>query len=343
MVHAIVHELKQRRDYFQNNNVETVYFGGGTPSILSENELSLIFETINKEYIVKKDVEITIECNPEDITLSKLQLFERLGINRLSIGIQTFNNEILTFLNRVHDCGQAINSVKLAQDEGFENITIDLMYALPKSNLDILKLDLDQAIELNVPHISAYCFTLEEKTAFGKMAKQNKLIINEDSVEQLHYELLNKTLTNSNYEHYEISNYAKDGKYSKHNTAYWFGKNYLGIGPGAHSFNGKERQWNINNNAIYIQKNQSNEPACEIEYLNDANIFNEGLLTQLRTKWGLNTQLLLENSKIDLFLNKKQEIEKLKNSNLIYQMDNYLFLTEKGKILADGIVVELMV
>ncbi len=343
MVLAIVHELHQRKDFFYNKSVETIYLGGGTPSILSDSELSLIMETIHLEYNVNPEAEVTIECNPEDITLEKLSHFKNLGINRLSIGIQTFNNDVLQFLNRSHSSEQADLAVKLSQDLGFDNITVDLMYALPGSNLDILQSDLDKTTSLEVPHISAYCFTLEEKTVFGKMAKQNKLQKNEDSMEQFHYEKLHKHLINIGYEQYEISNFAQNEKYSRHNTAYWFGRSYLGIGPGAHSFNGRSRQWNISNNALYIQKTMQNDMAFEIEILTKNDIFNEGILTSLRTKWGIDVKKLFQQSNIDLFKEKHKEIVNKKNSGLLYQTESNLFLTEKGKLLADAIIVDLMI
>ena len=343
MVQAIVHELIQKKDFYFNENVETIYFGGGTPSLLSNFDLSLIMDTIYKEYKVNPEAEITIECNPEDISIEKLSHFKNIGINRLSIGIQTFNNEVLRFLNRSHTSEQADLAVKLSKDLGFVNITIDLMYALPRSNLDILHTDLEKAISLEIEHISAYCFTLEEKTAFGKMVKQNKLLKNEDSVEQLHYEKLHKHLTDNGFEQYEISNFARNEKYSKHNTAYWLGRPYLGIGPGAHSFNESQRQWNISNNAAYIQKIMMNDIAFEIETLTKNDIFNEGIMIQLRTKWGINSKSLFQQSEIDLFSVKQKEIEKLIVHGMVHKTDDRLFLTEKGKLLADGIIVELMI
>ncbi|MBC7389734.1 MAG: radical SAM family heme chaperone HemW [Opitutaceae bacterium] len=343
MVKAIVHELNQKKDFYFGKTVETIYLGGGTPSLLSEIELASILETIYKEYKVNPEAEITIECNPEDISFKKLSYFKKSGVNRLSIGIQTFNDKVLHFLNRSHSSQQADLAVKLSQDLGFDNITVDIMYALPGSNLDILQTDLDKIILLGIPHISAYCFTLEEKTVFGKMVKQNKLLKNEDSIEQSHYENLHKHLSSNGYEQYEISNFARNEKYSRHNSAYWFGRPYLGIGPGAHTFNGSERQWNISNNALYIQKTMVNENAFEIETLSKSDIYNEGLLTQLRTKWGVNAKSLLQQSEIDLFSEKQKEIEKLIINNMVYKTDSHLFLTEKGKLLADGIVVDLMI
>ena len=343
MVQAIVRELQERKDYFQDKTVETIYLGGGTPSLLSDNELSLILDTVFQIYPVEAQAEITLECNPEDLDYAKLAFLKSKGINRLSIGIQTFDNTILKYLNRVHDSVQAVNAVKLAQSLGIENITIDLMYALPYSSLNILQNDLETVVSLSVPHISAYCFTLEEKTAFGKMVKQNKLLKNEDSVEQAHYELLHNHLKMNGYEQYEISNYAREGHYSKHNSAYWFGKHYLGIGPGAHSFNGVQRQWNISNNPIYIQKILQGKNVYETETLSFTDKFNEGILTQLRTKWGVDAELLNAVSKTDLFKIKHNEILKLKFSGLITQTETHLYLTEKGKLLADGIVAELMV
>lgn len=342
MVDAIVQELHIRKDYFQREEIKTIYFGGGTPSLLEENELQKILETIHQLFSVNSSAEITMECNPEDLSTEKLEFLKQAGINRLSIGIQTFNNEILQFLNRAHDADEAINAVKNAKILGFENITIDLMYALPNSTLKTLQHDLELATSLDVPHISAYCFTLEEKTVFGKWEKKKIILKNSDETEQAHYHLLTSHLKTNGYEQYEISNFARNERYSKHNSAYWMGELYLGIGPGSHSFDGTNRAWNISNNAIYIEKLNAGLLALETEILSNKDRINEAILIQLRTKWGLDLSKIKEELGYDLFAEKKAIIEKLSTNRLIEIKDSKMYLTEEGKLLADGIVVELM-
>ena len=335
MVDAIVQELHIRKDYFHGEEIKTIYLGGGTPSLLEENELQKILATIHQLFSVNSSAEITMECNPEDLSIEKLQFLKQTGINRLSIGIQTFNNEILHFLNRAHDADEAINAVKNAKSIGFENITIDLMYALPNSSLQTLQHDLELATSLDVPHISAYCFTLEEKTVFGKWEKKKIILKNSDETEQVHYHLLTS--------HLKISNFARNEHYSKHNSAYWMGEQYLGIGPGSHSFDGTNRAWNISNNTLYIEKLNAGLLALETETLSNKDRINEAILIQLRTKWGLNLSKIKEELGYDLLAEKKSIIEKLSTNRLIEITNSKMYLTEEGKLLADGIVVELMV
>jgi oxygen-independent coproporphyrinogen-3 oxidase len=342
MVQAIVQELKLRKDYFDSKEVNTLYFGGGTPSLLSDSELGLLLENIYQHYRIESQAEITIECNPEDLTKEKLNSLFTLGFNRLSIGIQTFNNDILKYTNRAHTATEAYNAVLNAKEKGFENMTLDLMYALPQGTIATLQHDLDMLISLNVPHLSAYCFTLEEKTVFGAWATQKKLLRHGDDWEQKNYLLVQKQLTQNGYEQYEISNFAQNGHYSRHNSSYWLGEHYLGIGPGAHSYNGTERQWNPRNNALYIEKLKQNQLAYESEILGNKEKINELLLVQLRTKWGLNLDTIKSLFGFDFMEKRKKEVDILLNSNLLKLKNNVLFLTEKGKLLADAITVDLM-
>jgi oxygen-independent coproporphyrinogen-3 oxidase len=342
MVQAIVHELELRKDYFNSKEVNTIYFGGGTPSLLSESELGFLLEHIHRLFSIASQAEITIECNPEDLSKDKLTSLNTLYFNRLSIGIQTFNDNILKYTNRIHTGAEARQAVLNAQEKGFENITLDLMYALPQGTMETLQHDLETLVSLNVPHLSAYCFTLEEKTVFGTWAKQKKLDKHGDDWEQENYLQVQKYLTQHSYEQYEISNFARKGRYSRHNSSYWLGEHYLGIGPGAHSYNGTERQWNMRNNALYIQKLKHNQLAYESELLSQKEQLNELLLVQLRTKWGLNLDNIKSRFGFDFMDVRKKEIHKLLKNNLLQTENNVLFLTEKGKLLADAITVDLM-
>ena len=356
MVKAIVHELDLRKDYFRGgptldhisspntrSQINTVYFGGGTPSLLSREELAMILEATNKNFGLANVVEQTIECNPEDLSIQKLVLFKELGFNRLSIGIQTFQDSILQYINRAHNASQARNAVKWAKEVGFENITVDLIYALPNATAETLLRDIEETMQLEIPHISAYCLTVEEKTVFGKWEKQKKLKNKDEDFEKAQYLLLTETLALNGYEQYEISNFSRGEKYSQHNSAYWFGHHYLGIGPGAHSFNGRERQWNISNNAEYIDKIGINTLPMESELLSNADRINETLLTQLRTKWGVDLSKIKSDLSYDLSTQKAKEIALFLRNGWVKQQGTVLTLTIEGKLLGDKIVAELMV
>jgi oxygen-independent coproporphyrinogen-3 oxidase len=341
MIKAICQEIFLQQNYLSQKKIFSIYLGGGTPSLLQENELEMIFETIKKYFEIDKNAEITLEANPDDITLEKLNIWKNIGINRLSIGVQTFENQILTQLNRIHNAEEAKNSVILAQKVGFQNITIDLMYALPHQNNAIWQKDLEKAIQLNVPHISAYCLTIEEKTTFGKWVKQKKMIPIQEEIAAQQFEILVETLEKNNYEQYEISNFAQNQQYAKHNTHYWKQGEYLGIGASAHSYNGKTRQFNAANNTIYIDKINQNEIPATIDFLTENDHINEYLLTGLRTIWGVNLEKIKKERKVDFFALQKNKIENFAQQNLLYYQNQHLFLTQKGKILADEITSQL--
>lgn len=342
MVQALVRELELRKDYLRGQPIQTIYFGGGTPSLLSEKELYQILQAVRKHYTVSSSVEQTIECNPEDLTEETLYTLFQLGFHRLSIGIQTFDDAILRFMNRNHTAAEAQQAVRKAKEHGFENLTIDLMYALPNAASSILEQDLEKALELDIPHISAYCFTLEEKTVFGKWAAQKKISPQEEDFERAQYTMLTDALSDAGFEQYEISNFARHGQYSKHNTAYWFGTHYLGIGPGAHSFNGTQRHWNISNNPRYIAHLQQEILPLEQENLTKRDHINERLLTRLRTKWGINTRELQDAFDFDLLKERSSEIQRFISQGGIRKESTTLFLTENGKLIADRIIADLM-
>lgn len=342
MTDAICSELNERKDYLGNNSIKTIYFGGGTPSILPLEDLKLIINSIYKNYTVASNLEFTFECNPDDLTEQKLIELKEVGINRLSIGIQSFDNDQLIFMNRAHNAKEANNCVQLAQKHGFNNITIDLIYGLPNTDKDYWKSQVQKAITLKVNHISAYCLTIEDKTVFGNWHKKGKLnpLGDEKSLEQ--FKILQSELNKAGFEHYEISNFSKNGFISQHNSAYWLGEKYIGIGPSAHSYNGSTRQWNISNNIVYIKALTDKTAYFEIETLTQKDKFNEYILTRLRTKWGVKLTNLF-----NIYPNNQNDIQSkiaefVTNGDLELKED-IITLTQQGKFIADYISSELFI
>ena len=340
MIDAMCLEIERQNAYLSGEQVETIYFGGGTPSLLTFNDFSQLLSVVNTNFEVVSNVEVTVECNPDDITAQKLTEFKTLGINRLSIGIQSFDSEQLAFLNRAHNADEALNAIKMAKEAGFTNITIDLIYGLPNTDLQYWQRQVETAIVLNVSHISSYCLTFETQTVFGNWLKKGKIqpLADEQSLDQ--FKLLTSALQSAGYEHYEISNFAKNGVISKHNSSYWLAKKYLGIGPSAHSFNGVSRQWNIANNIKYIQHINNNVVHYELELLTDLDRFNEYILTRLRTKWGID----LKEIKREFPDMTEQIMPKLKAfiaSGTLTKANDVITLSQKGKFIADYITGEL--
>ncbi len=344
LVKSILSEIDLRKNYLADKTIETIYFGGGTPSLLSEKESFLILEKIYKLYNVSRDAELTMECNPDDLSEEKLKELKRLEINRLSIGLQSFNEEELVWMNRAHTAKESEFSVKRAQDKGFENLTIDLIYGSKFSNLVNWKKTLDKAIALDVKHISSYNLTIEEKTKLGHDLKVKKEVaIDDEKSSELFLEMIDR-LEKNNFIHYEISNFGKDGFFSIHNSNYWKGEHYLGLGPSAHSFDGVSRQWNISNNNLYGKRiSENKDDYFEKEILTEKEKFNEYILTSLRTIWGVELNYLKSNFNeefVNLFL---KQIEIYIRSETIIATNETYTLTEKGKLLADKIASELFV
>ena len=342
LVKSIVSEIDLRLNYLPDKNINTIYFGGGTPSLLSERESFSILEKIYKLYNVSKDAEITMECNPDDLLDEKLKELKRLEINRLSIGLQSFDEEELVWMNRAHTAKESEASVKRAQDRGFENITIDLIYGSKFCNLSNWKKTIDKAIALDVKHISSYNLTIEEKTKLGHDFKVKKEVaIDDEKSSELFLEMVDR-LEKNNFIHYEISNFGKEGFFSTHNSNYWKGQHYIGLGPSAHSFDGASRQWNISNNNIYIKRiSENNNNYFEREVLSEKERFNEYILTSLRTIWGIDLNYLKSNFNADYMKAFLVQIEKYINQETIVVKDSTYTLTEKGKLLADRIASEL--
>jgi oxygen-independent coproporphyrinogen-3 oxidase len=341
MIDAIVEELKQRSDYLKGEFVETIYFGGGTPSLINLVGLSKIIETIYSFFIVTDTPEITLETNPDDITLELVHSWKSVGINRLSIGIQSFDEEVLKWMNRAHNVTQSFQAIQFAKQGGISNITIDLMYGLPGLSLEAWEHQIERALSLQVQHISAYCLTVEKNTVLDTWVKSNKVKISENDDQALQFELLQKKLNENGFDHYEISNFGKPNFYSLHNSNYWKGEMYLGVGPSAHSYDTIHRSWNISNNHQYMNGVLENKPKFDFEILSKSDVFNELLLIGLRTIWGVDLKKLNSVLSFSVFFNNK--LKELEMDELVYIEDNHLMLTQKGKFFADKIAQDLFV
>ncbi len=339
---AMAKELQLQKVYI-NEPLKTIYFGGGTPSLLSQRELSSLLDAIHKDYSVASDAEITLEANPDDLSLGKLRELKVSGINRLSIGIQSFDNDILKFLNRAHDSDAAESCLLQARDIGFRNISLDLIYAIPGLTEKRWEETLARALAFSPEHISSYALTIEARTVFGNWNKRGKLHMMEEEPAARQFEMLMNTLENSGYEQYEISNFCKPEFYSQHNSSYWKGASYLGIGPSAHSYNGHSRQFNVRNNAAYVRSIDIGKIPCETEVLTSENKINEYILTSLRTVWGCNLNILKTKLNDDLLQRRGEYLAVVQNRELIFIRGDILTLTRKGKLLADKIAEDLMV
>lgn len=287
LVDAILKEMELRKGYFGSQEIETIYFGGGTPSLLNEKELDSIFNALNKNFRIKENVEITLEANPDDLDDQKLKILKNSPINRLSIGVQSFFDKDLKFMNRSHTAEEALSSIKLSQDYGFEALNIDLIFGAQTTTNQMWQMNLRQFFDLNIPHLSAYSLTIEEKTVLANRIYSGLLSKLDEDKNYQQYRLLLDAIQAKGYEQYELSNYCKEGKYARHNTAYWQGKSYLGLGPSAHSFHKNSRQWNVSNNSLYRKAINDNTPYFEHEKLTEKDQYHEFLLTSLRTKWGI--------------------------------------------------------
>lgn len=341
LVKSIVVELEQRHSYLEDKHIETIYFGGGTPSLLTEREGFTILEKIYRLYDVSRDAEITMECNPDDLSEEKLKELKRLEVNRLSIGLQSFNEDELVWMNRAHTAKESEASVKRAQDRGFENITIDLIYGSKFSNIRNWKSTLDKAIALDVKHISSYNLTIEEKTKLGHdFHKKKEAAIDDELSSEMFLEMADR-LGRNGFIHYEISNFGKEGFFSTHNSNYWKGKHYLGLGPSAHSFDGVSRQWNVANNTIYIKKVNEGIGYFDKEILTEKERFNEYMLIALRTMWGIDMAYLKTHFDDRLVKEFIAQVAGFVEDGTVVLKDNFYTLTEKGKLLADRIAGDL--
>ena len=342
---ALQKEIILQKDHFKTETIKTIYFGGGTPSVLTEKELNLLLEVIYSNYKVNENIELTMECNPDDITSKKINEYKKNGVNRLSIGIQSFFDDDLQFFNRAHNASEAEQSILMTQDAGIDNITLDLIYNSPLLTLKKWGQNLDKFINLKVPHLSAYTLTVEPKTTLHHLVKtkQTSLPTDEQAIEQ--FKLLIEKTKQAGLIHYEVSNFGKEGYFSRHNSNYWKGENYLGIGPSAHSFikntTSQKRSWNVANNTQYIKAINQGTPYFEEEFINETTAFNEYILTRLRTIWGLDLAYMKNTFNPVLLRHFEKELEVYKNSELITISKNTVTLTTKGIFMVDKITADL--
>jgi len=340
-VEALCLEIEGRKEELKGQTVSSIYFGGGTPSLLTYQEIRNIIDTIHKNYDVKSDFEFSIETNPENLSDAYLMELKQLGINRLSVGIQSFSSEDLGIMNRNHNAEQAIQALKRAR-KFFNNLSIDLIFGLPYSGVEVWQNNLEKAIELEVDHISTYNLTVEEKTALARKVIRKELPIEPDDTLNEMYLYTLDYLSSKNFIQYEISNFGKKNHWSQHNISYWTQQTYLGFGPSAHSYNGEERKWNVSNLKKYIEAIRNNSNYWEKEVLSKENKYNEYVLTRLRTIFGVNIEeiktIFGENFETHLL----RQLEKIDHRNWIIQENKTIKLTNSGKVLADYIASELM-
>jgi len=341
-VDALLKEIGLQKNYLPPETVNTIYFGGGTPSLLTQEELSAILQALHQQFQVAANAEVTLEANPDDITEQKLVEWKQAGVNRLSIGVQSFFEEDLRWMNRAHSAQQAIDNLQLARKH-FDNITIDLIYGGPTLPDDKWLHNVQQAIATGIPHISCYALTVEPGTALASLINKHKMaeVNTEDQARQ--FLLLMDWLQQAGYEHYEISNFALPGMRSRHNSSYWQGASYLGLGPSAHSFNGHSRQWNIANNALYIKSLKENKVPFEIENLTDTQRLNEYIMTSLRTIEGLDTGWVVSRFGEREANQLQRDAQPFIDSGKMRFYNNHLQLTKEGKLFADGIAAALFV
>jgi oxygen-independent coproporphyrinogen-3 oxidase len=338
---AITKELSLRKAELANLTIETVYFGGGTPSLLLAAELDLILKSLNDNFDLSGVKEFTLEANPDDLNPAFLSYLQTTPINRLSIGIQSFEADHLSWMNRAHTADEGEKSVKLARSFGFHSLSIDLIYGLPNLSEAQWESNIQKAIALQPDHISAYCLTVEQGTALAHEVKNGKVKLIEDELAEAQFLHLRKRLIESGYEHYEISNFAKPEKFAIHNTNYWRGETYLGIGPGAHSFSGLQRSWNVSHNLQYMNAINSGQLPMEIETLTENNRINESIMTSLRTQWGISLKWFEETFGSERLKILQKQAEPFIAQGKIIAADNYFKLSDAGLFFADGIAANL--
>lgn len=336
-VNALCAELHQRRDYLKGAPVKTVYFGGGTPSRLAPEQISRVIDTIRVEYGLDSLEELTVECNPDDITAEYITALRTSGVNRISMGVQTLNDDLLRFLGRRHTASQAISAVQICKDSGITNISIDLMYGLPGQTPQIQQQDLQIATDLPVKHISSYCLSYEEGSPLEKMRNDGRIIPADDDKCARMYDRMCAHLQNAGFNHYEISNFCRPGYHSRHNSSYWDSTPYLGVGAGAHSYNGMSRQWNPNNLDAYMAAIENRTPQYDIETLTPTDLYNEKLMLSLRTAQGLNLQTLTIPDRLSVL----QSAESLISQGLLSHENNHLTIPESHFFISDTIISTL--
>ena len=335
VVKAIAREIIQRHNYLPKKEITSIYFGGGTPSLLTERELSIIFEALENYFSWGETAEITLEANPDDITVDALRIWREAGVNRLSIGLQSFNEDELIWMNRAHTASESLSSVKLAQDQGFNNISVDLIYGSKFQNLLSWEKTLKTVVQLNTQHISSYNLTIEDKTLLGVKYRRGAEPPVDDHLSSQQFLMMLDLLESSGFEGYEISNFGKKDFFAVHNTNYWLQKPYLGLGPSAHSFDGLSRQWNVKRNSLYVKSLEEGSAFYEKEELTDSDRYNEYILTRLRTMWGCDSkeiEQLFGAVYLDHF---KHQLAFIREFVIV--KNGVVTLTREGKLRADGL------
>ncbi|MCT4583026.1 MAG: radical SAM family heme chaperone HemW [Flavobacteriales bacterium] len=343
LLNALSKEIEQQVAYLEDEEIETIYFGGGTPSLLLKDELKELLNQVRDNYQVVECPEITLEANPDDLTREKLLELKEIGINRLSIGVQSFFDEHLEWMNRAHSSSESETCIKTATELGFKNITLDLIYGMPNLSNEEWEMNIQKAIALGVGHISAYNLTMEEQTAYAHFVKKGVYQAPSDEKGAEQFSMLIAILEKAGYQQYETSNFAKEEAYSKHNSAYWRGKKYLGIGPSAHSYNGISRQWNIANNKRYIDAVNNGNSYFEQEELTNIDRVNEHLLIGLRTVWGCDLKVIQRQLEGRFYQGFLKELEHQKLLGMIHLNNNKFYLTPQGKLFADRVASDLFV
>lgn len=340
MVQALVKEMQMRKSEFENETVETIYFGGGTPSVLSDEELAFLIDAVYANFKVAENPEITMEANPDDLSDERIVELAGSRINRLSIGIQSFFENDLKMMNRAHNAEEAKKSLETAT-RYFDNISIDLIYGIPGMTNEMWKQNIETALSFGIPHISSYALTVEPKTALKKLIQTGKVSEPKDEVAQEHFMILVEMLQQHGFIHYELSNFGKPDYFSKNNSAYWLGKKYIGIGPSAHSYDGISRSWNIANNPIYLKEIEVGKLPSEVEILTANDRYNEYIMTGLRTIWGVSLNRIQKEFGEEVLQYLQKQSEKFIADGLLAVEKNILKTTPKGKFLADGIASDL--
>ena len=340
MVLALAKEIELRKNEFKNEVVETIYFGGGTPSILEISDVRILIDAVFKHYIVIENPEITVEANPDDLTKERIIELSNNKVNRLSIGIQSFFEDDLILMNRAHNSLEAKECLELATHY-FDNISVDLIYGIPEMSNEKWLQNIETALSFNIPHISSYALTVEPKTALHSFIQKGIIPQPDDEVAQEHFQILVDKLSENDFIHYELSNFGKENYFSKNNSSYWLGKKYIGIGPSAHSYDGEKRGWNVSNNALYLKAISENKLPLETEILSKTDRYNEYVMTGLRTIWGVSlNRIATEFGETYLdYLN--QQAAKYIEDHLLFVDENILRTTKKGKFLSDGIASDL--
>ncbi|WP_409415387.1 radical SAM family heme chaperone HemW [Flavobacterium sp. PS2] len=347
MVLAIAKEITMRKNEFEllnstgnENQIETIYFGGGTPSVLSNEEINFLISEIYKNYKVVDNPEITLEANPDDLSKDRIIELSKSPINRLSIGIQSFFEDDLKMMNRAHNSVEAKKCLEEAT-KYFDNISLDLIYGVPGMSNEKWKHNIETALSFGIPHISSYALTVEPKTALSKLIQTGKVAKPNDEVASAHFMILVETLEANGFIHYELSNFGKENYFSKNNSAYWLGKKYIGVGPSAHSYDGVSRSWNVSNNSLYLKSIQDNQLPNEVEILSVSDRYNEYIMTGLRTIWGVSLDRIEKEFGTNYLVYLKKQVEKFLNDELVSIENNILKPTAKGKFLTDGIASDL--